>query len=195
MSGEAGGAAAAGGIGYQARVAAWAAARILAEERTSGFWGFSSISLAALYCETGAWGDDLVLVTSDAGELFVQAKRRIDLGQGAGSELSSYVAQCVRQHRAGRTGKRSSGVGGGERLDQRRDRLLLVTSSDASARVRVQLRRVLKRGRELPVADSLDGLTTNEDEQRALEVVEGHLRRAWEQEHASGLRWGSCVRF
>ena len=89
MSGEAGGAATAGGIAYQARVAAWAAARILAEERASGFWGFSSISLAALYCETGRGVDDLLLVTSEAGELFVQAKRRIDLEQGAGSELGS----------------------------------------------------------------------------------------------------------
>lgn len=186
MSGEAGGAAAAGGIAYQARVAAWAAARILAEERASGFWGFSSISLAALYCETGAGVDDLLLVTSEAGELFVQAKRRIDLGQGAGSELASYVAQCVRQHHAGRRGAAFSGVGGGEPLDPTRDRLLLVTSSGASARVRVQLRRVLERGRELPVADSLDGLATNLEEQRALEVVEAHLRRAWEQEHASG---------
>jgi hypothetical protein len=39
VSGGAGGAAAAGGVAYQARVAAWAAARILAEERASGFWG------------------------------------------------------------------------------------------------------------------------------------------------------------
>jgi hypothetical protein len=41
VSGGAGGAAAAGGVAYQARVAAWAAARILAEERASGFWGFA----------------------------------------------------------------------------------------------------------------------------------------------------------
>jgi hypothetical protein len=39
MSGAAGGAATAGGVAYQARVAAWAAARILAEERAAGLWG------------------------------------------------------------------------------------------------------------------------------------------------------------
>jgi hypothetical protein len=92
MSEGAGGAATAGGVAYQARVAAWAAARILAEERAAGLWGLPSISLAALYCETGGGVDDLLLVTSGTGQLFVQAKRRIDLGQGAGSELASYVA-------------------------------------------------------------------------------------------------------
>jgi hypothetical protein len=99
VSGEAGGAAAAGGIAYQARVAAWAATRILAEEQASGFWGFSSISLAALYCETGRGVDDLVLVTSDAGKLFVQAKRRIDLEQSAGSELGSLSVSGVGRQR------------------------------------------------------------------------------------------------
>jgi hypothetical protein len=156
MSGGAGGAAAAGGVSYQARVAAWAAARILAEEQASGLWGLSSTSLAALYCETGGGVDDLLLVTSGAGQLFVQAKRRIDLEQRTDSELASYVAQCVRQQRVGRTGAGSSGTHGGGPLDGSRDRLLLVTSSAASARVRVQLRVVLARGRELPAASVLD---------------------------------------
>jgi hypothetical protein len=185
VSEGAGGAATAGGVAYQARVAAWAAARILAEERASGFWGFPSISLAALYCETGAGVDDLLLVTSGAGQLFVQAKRRIDLGQGAGSEFASYVAQCVRQHRMGRTSWGSSDAGVGGPLDRSRDRLILVTSPAASAMVRVHLRAVLERGRELPVADPLDVLATNQDERRALDVVVAHLRRAWDEEHGS----------
>ena len=185
MSEGAGGAATAGGVAYQARVAAWAAARILAEERASGFWGFSSISLAALYCETGSGVDDLLLVTSDAGQLFVQAKRRIDLEQGASSELASYIAQCVRQQSAGRSGVGSSDAGVGRPLDRRRDRLVLVTSPAASAGVRVHLRAVLERGRELPAADPLDALVTNKDERRARDVVVAHLRRAWDEQHGS----------
>ncbi len=190
MSGEAGGAATAGGVAYQARVAAWAAARILAEEGASGFWGFPSASLAAVYCETRGEVDDLLLVTSAAGQLFVQAKRRIDLEQRAGSEFASYVAQCVRQHRAGRMGAGASGAGGGGPLDRRCDRLLLVTGSAASASVRVHLRAVLERAREHPVADPLALLATNQDDQRALEVVVAHLRRAWEQEHGSSASTG-----
>jgi hypothetical protein len=157
----------------------------LAEERAAGIWGFPSISLVGLYCETGGGVDDLVLVTSHTGQLFVQAKRRIDLAQGAGSEFASYVAQCVRQHRLGRTGTASVGAGAGGVLDWTRDRLVLVTSPTASAGVRVHLRAVLERGRELPVADPLEVLATNRNEERAREVVVAHLRRAWAQEHGS----------
>lgn len=185
MRGTGGGAATAGGVAYQARVAAWAAARILAEERAAGVWGFPSVSLAGLYCETGGGVDDLLLVTSGAGQLFVQAKRQIDLGQGAGSELASYVAQCVGQHRVGPRDTGASGAGAGRALDWSRDRLVLVTSSGASARVRVHLRAVLERGRELPIADSMDALATNQDERRARDAVMAHLRRAWGQEHGS----------
>jgi hypothetical protein len=92
MRATGGGAATAGGVAYQARVAAWVAARILAEERAAGVWGFPSTSLVGLYCETGDGVDDLLLVTSAAGQIFVQAKRQIDLGQNAGSELASFVA-------------------------------------------------------------------------------------------------------
>ena len=183
MRATGGGAATAGGVAYQARVAAWAAARVLAEERAAGVWGFPSISLVGLYCETGDGVDDLLLVTSAAGQLFVQAKRQIDLGQNAGSELASYVAQCVRQHSVGRMAMGSSGARAGGTLDWSRDRLVLVTSSGASAGVRVHLRAVLARGRELPVADSVDALATNQDERRARDAVMAHLRRAWEQEH------------
>ena len=185
MRGAAGGAATAGGVAYQARVAAWAAARILAEQRAAGVWGFPSTSLEGLYCETGGGVDDLLLVTSAAGQLFVQAKRRIDLGQGAGSELASYVAQCVRQHYVGRTTMGSTGVGGGGTLDWSRDRLVLVTSPEASARVRVDLRAVLERGRDLPTADSLDAMAINEGQRRARDVVVAHLRQIWQQEHGS----------
>jgi hypothetical protein len=185
MRATGGGAATAGGIAYQARVAAWAAARILAEERAVGVWGFPSTSLVGLYCETGGGVDDLLLVTSAAGQLFVQAKRQIDLGQNASSELASYVAQCVRQHRVGRLAIGSSGARAGGTLDWSRDRLVLVTSPGASAGVRVHLRAVLERGRELPVADSVDALATNQDERRARDVVMAHLRRAWEQEPGS----------
>jgi hypothetical protein len=150
---------------------------------SGGVWGFPSTSLVGLYCEAGDGVDDLLLVTSAAGQLFVQAKRQIDLGQNAGSELASYVAQCVRQHRVGRMAMGSSGARAGGTLDWSRDRLVLVTSSGASAGVRVHLRAVLARGRELPVADSVDALATNQDERRARDAVMAHLRRAWEQEH------------
>jgi hypothetical protein len=79
----------------------------------------------------------------------------------------------------------STGVGGGGTLDWSRDRLVLVTSPEASARVRVDLRAVLERGRDLPTADSLDALAINEGQRRARDVVVAHLHQIWQQEHGS----------
>jgi hypothetical protein len=79
----------------------------------------------------------------------------------------------------------STGVGGGGTLDWSRDRLVLVTSPEASARVRVDLRAVLERGRDLPIVDSLDALAINEGQRQARDVVVAHLHQIWQQEHGT----------
>jgi hypothetical protein len=126
-----GGAAAAGGFSFQDSVAAWATVDLLAEQAATLCWGLDpSVSYREIRCETGLSVDDLMIVTSSGGAVYVQAKRGVKLSSGADSQLGSAVDQFVRHF----VSQRSHGPGQHpwERpLDEDRDRLVVVTDGNA----------------------------------------------------------------
>ncbi len=162
--GDAGGSAAAGGFDYQARCAAWFATRILARNAAPPAPPMWTSALRRIECETGEPVDDSKLVQDVGPPVVVQCKRTIDLSVGVDSELAKTVGQFVEHHQ----------------LDgHSNDTMLLVTSSQASGRVRNTLRSVLDRIREAALTTDVADLSFNEEEKRAHMVFVGHLDRAW----------------
>jgi hypothetical protein len=180
-----GGAATQAGIIYQNRVAAWFATRILAERDASPPLGLSAdISLEFLRCETEQPVDDLLIGTSAGGHLFIQVKHSLDLDRRENSPLASAFNQFVRQfivYRGSVSGRRPW-----ERaLDPGRDRLLLVTSPQSSARIREDLPSVLRRLRTLNPEHAIDDAANTDFERLALNAVRDHLTRTWRVETGS----------
>ena len=171
---NAGGAAAGGGVEYQARVSAWAAVHVLAEQDVEAPFGLRG-SVAEIACETSAPVDDLILLADAGCKAFVQVKRTVSLAHGRGSALASALDQFVRQLLEG-------GIAAGDPedpSDAARDRFVLAVGAAAPASVRVHLRAALERIRKHPGLEvPSDGL----DERRrgALEVVVKHVQASWE---------------
>jgi hypothetical protein len=177
---SAGGAAAAGGMDFQHRVAAWVAAHILAEKDAAIPWDLPvDRTLEWLRCETEQPVDDLLVGTSADGLVFAQIKRTLQLSKTSNSELASALDQFVRQFIASRL--KTTGPQPWDRpLDPGRDRLVLVTSPNSSEPVRVQLNVVLRRIRTLPTDQPLDLAAANSTERRVLAIVHAHVTKAWQ---------------
>ncbi|MCG5248095.1 NACHT domain-containing protein [Methylorubrum extorquens] len=131
----------AGGVVFQSEVGALAAALLLAERPLSRL-GFSLLGTPrSIKFETPSAVDDL-LIETDLGEIYVQAKRTISVSSAAESELASVVDQFVRQFRAGVA---ESSVR--RAFSPLRDRLVLAVGSETTAPAREHLRTVLDRFR------------------------------------------------
>jgi len=110
----AGGAGASRGIGFEDRLAAWVATRVLAEAAAAPPWGLANNHyFSELRCQAPASVDDVLIGTTAPGYVFVQAKSGLTLSKGAESELASALNQLVRQFLACRTG------GGGQPWERR----------------------------------------------------------------------------
>jgi hypothetical protein len=78
--GTGGGAATAGGMDFQHRVAAWVAIHILSENDVAPPWNLPvETTLEWLRCETEQPLDDLLIGTSNNGFVFAQIKRTLNL--------------------------------------------------------------------------------------------------------------------
>lgn len=178
---SAGGAATAGGMDFQHRVAAWVATHILSEKDAAPLWNLpSDKTLEWLRCETEQPVDDLLVGTSDNGYIFIQIKRTLQLSNAAGSGLSSALDQFVRQFLA--TCNRTTGVLPSERsLDPARDRLVLITSPSSSALIRLHLLAVLRRLRNLLPDQPLNDAAVNNNERHVLSIVRQHITRSWQR--------------
>ena len=178
---SAGGAAAAKGMDFQHRVAAWVAVHILAEKGASPPWSLpSGTSLEWLRCETEQPVDDLLVGASTGGLIFVQVKRTLSLERAPDSDLASTLEQFVRQFIIYRN--RNGGKQPWDRpLDPDKDRLVLITSPRSSEPIRRHLLNVLHRVRDLPQTQSMESTATNEEERRALEVALIHIRESWRE--------------
>jgi hypothetical protein len=152
----AGGAAAAGGFEFQARAAAWFAARILAERIAAHLFGLEPAdALVSIRCEADAPVDDIIVETSARGFLFVQVKAGLRWSASLNSPLGRAIDQFVRQYLAGFTA--SEGRRPWERpLEVGRDRLLLVVTADSSRTVTIDFPSLLERVRSLPSDDELE---------------------------------------
>ncbi len=125
----------AAGVVFQAEVGAYAAALILGQRPISRLSTGLPGSPLRVNFETPTAVDDVVLKT-DVGEIYVQAKRAITLSAKADSELASVSDQFVRQFRAGVI---ENGVR--RELDPVRDRLLLVVEEDTGDPISIHLKR------------------------------------------------------
>jgi hypothetical protein len=95
---QGGGAATAGGMSFQDRVAAWLAVRILAETNVSPLWDFpSSSTVDFIRCETEQPVDDIMVGISHGGLAFLQVKRSISLDRVGESPFAKTISQFVRQ--------------------------------------------------------------------------------------------------
>lgn len=179
-SSASGGSAAAAGMEFQHRVAAWLAVHILAEKGAEPLWGLPvGTTLEWLQCETEQSVDDLLLGTSAEGYIFAQIKQKVTRDKSTESDLASALDQFVRQFLAG--GSKASGMRTAERsLDVTRDRLVLITSPRSSRPIQEQLRDILSRLR----SDSLqvlDDAAKNSEERRTLSLVREHVTRSWRE--------------
>ena len=170
-----GGAAGAAGYEYQHRVAAWFAVNVLAKQGWSPACGLpASTALEGIQCESREATDDVVVHTSQDGYLFGQVKRSLNLSTKSDSPFVSAVAQFVRQFQDGIT------TGTGQRgLEEARDRLILVVSARCSGTIRVALRDVLDRVRDLPAGAPLSNVANNAAERKALGQVVQCVQGAW----------------
>lgn len=172
----AGGSAAHAGIGFQDRVAAWVAVRILAEAAAP--WDLSSgVTLEFLRCNTEQPVDDLLVGTSEDGVVLAQVKHRLNLQSDPNSDLASALDQFVRQFLLC---QRTAGSKPWEHvLEAGRDRLVLLVGPRSSGRIRYDLPSVLERMRSLTESQSLGDAATNDRERRVLETVWRHVERSW----------------
>jgi hypothetical protein len=120
--------------------------------------------------------DDVGAITDRGGFVFIQAKLRLQLGEGTGSPLAEALDQAVRQFIDGAP----QGPDGTRRtLEPGRDALVICTDAAASAIVRNDLRAVIARLAGHPMELPLDHVANNPGERRALRVLLAHLRAAF----------------
>lgn len=130
--GNSGGAAANSGIDFQQRIAALVMAHVIADVKD-----FTSVNLGdvldvrEMRFETSDCIDDLVIV-SDQGRTYIQAKHTLSLSEKVDSEYSSVLKQFVAQHLA-----RGSDS----------DSYVIATSSGASRRITKELRKLTEAAR------------------------------------------------
>ena len=170
---SAGGAAGAGGFGFQDYVGAYLAVYAVAGARAPLPWQlpFDAI-IEHLASETGEHTDDWRIITSAQGCIFVQAKRTISNSDSAESEIAKVWTQFINQYRAG--------VGQDSRqLERPRDRIVLVVGENTPATVRVHLREVLSRARGLAPSDPLERAARNREERTALTAALTLIRQIW----------------
>ncbi len=173
-----GGSASAGGIEYQAKVSAWLAVHILAEQSAVSPWEFAG-QVDWLSCETSHSLDDLFFKTTGGGVFFAQIKVSVGLSASPKSAFRKSIDQCVGQFLLRDNGRISTAPQ--RDLDPHTDRLLLITSPRSPAPVRVHLRSVLRRIRTLKTGQHLGDLTLNGKEQEALEKTLSAISQSWRQ--------------
>src|SRR5262245_29097779 len=174
-----GGAAGGGGFSFQDAVAAWAAVGVLAEQAVSPRWELPpTVSYSEIRCETPLAVDDVAIVTSAGGAVYVQSKRGITLSEKADSRLGQTVDQFVRQFFDQR--QKPGGPRPWDRpLDPQRDRLVLITDSPAREWVERHAPELLHRFRSDSSFSSLDAASANEPQRKVGETLLSHARRSW----------------
>lgn len=163
-----GGSGTAAGISFQARVGAWFASHLLSEHRLTAELGGGQVSLLRL--ETEAPLDDL-LVKTETGWIYVQAKSTLSLSRNPKSELGKTIEQFVHQWIECSTG---DGTRGWDRsLRREGDRFLLAVGPKAPRTIT----RHLKEG--LAALGNVGSAPLPKAKKRAVEIFKTHLRQAW----------------
>lgn len=129
----------ASGVAFQARVGAYVAALMLAERPLSSLAQALPGAPTRILFETPAPVDD-VLVETNVGEIYVQAKNSISLSDKPDSELASVAQQFVRQY-CEKSGSQSTK----RSFLSAQDRLVLAVGEETPATIRDHLREALER--------------------------------------------------
>lgn len=137
-----GGARAAGGFEFQAKLGALFGLHLLAQVPVDQVLELGPAVPVWIRFETEAPVDDILVATSEGGFIAVQAKTTVTLSSGADGGLAKTVQQFLRHWLVCRDGQ-------GEQLwdrplDPNKDRLLLVVGPTASASIRVDLPAALR---------------------------------------------------
>lgn len=175
---SAGGSATAGGVRHEGACLAWAGAYMLAEQPLPA-WA-TGRRVVAVGAQTSRPVDDVALVTDAGGWITIQAKKGLNLGAAESSALGEALAQLVKIFRAGVPN--AAGAAGLRPIDPARDRVLVLTDVSAPQTVVNVLVPVVDRLRELPLGVPVGDVPKNETEQRAFELLRGHLSRSWRTE-------------
>lgn len=101
--GPGGGAAAAGGFGFQSQIGASFALSMLNEQPVDYALGLGDARPIGIRFETEAPVDDILIATSSGGFIAVQAKTSLELSAGPGGGLAKTVEQFVRHWRVAAT--------------------------------------------------------------------------------------------
>lgn len=170
-----GGHATAGGVDFQARVAAWLGVGMLAETEFEPPWGWPrNVTIDSVRSETGESADDIWVRVSSLRRAFLQAKRSLNLEEAAGSEFGKALRQFANQYISCH-----DRIDGREPLDPSNDRLVLAVGGQSSEPIRLHLPALLHRLRNWPTDRRLTDAASNVQEARALRVSLGHLNRAF----------------
>jgi tetratricopeptide (TPR) repeat protein len=172
---SAGGAALHLGSGYQARIAGWLAVEMLSGGQGRPFAPGGVVAL--LRGETQESVDDLLVGTTESRYAFIQAKRSIDFSDKVDSDFGSVVDQMVRQV----VEKPSDGIRRAwtRELTAANDRLLLVTTTRSSEKIKVQLKDVLNRAKSLAKSQPLSDAAVNEAERTVLSATIATAKHYW----------------
>jgi hypothetical protein len=171
--GSAGGAAAAGGMEFQAQVVAWLASQVVAE--TPAPWELRPTVLEAVGAETSQPVDDAGALTSSDGYIAVQAKHGLRATSASDGPLAEALRQVVEQYRDGVPDGRGRVRG----VDPARDRLVLAVDMTASLPIRAHLSKVVDRLRSHPQGTALTDVAVNKQQRAVLGMALAHLRREW----------------
>lgn len=173
-----GGKAEAAGSNYEILVATWYGHSILLGGVLDPPFGLSAgTSIESLTCQSDAPVDDVNAYTSEAGIIFVQAKRSVDLSSAAASGFAGALDQFVRQYQA--CTMRDPRHIWSRPLDPARDRLVLSTRSSSSRKIIDTLPELLRRIRDKRDERTLAQVAVSQVERSVAKVTEKNLKRSW----------------
>ncbi|MBT2418092.1 hypothetical protein J7F01_08460 [Streptomyces sp. ISL-22] len=151
-------------------MAAWFAVAALAGTAAAAVPGLWSGQVRRIACETGDPVDDCRVETSDGTVLAIQAKRTIGLSAKDGSEFAKTIKQFVQQHLL---------------PGHDDDRLVLVTTSEASGSIKSDLRRTLELIQDAAPGISTADLRFTRGQQIAYDRFAAHARKEWKEQRGT----------
>lgn len=157
----AGGRATAGGVTYQAQVAAYCSVLVLAEHHAARLPAFAADAYpVSVWCETAEALDDIELRFSHGKRLLMQAKRGLGLQRGENSQLGKACGQLVA-------------------AAEDDTELAIVVDPTSKSTVTKDLAELLDTLRTQPFDTPLRKTHLSKRLARAQDVLVEHLRRAW----------------
>lgn len=168
---------------YQARIAGWLAAYMLAEKDAQPPLALTS-PIDAIACEAEEPVDDVLVRTAAGHMAYLQAKRTVTLDRRrrATAEkltpFASAIDQFVRQYHLRRE---HAVTGTAPALDPAHDRIVLAVGQGSPGSVRRTLAGILNRIRIQPGTEPLISSALNQQERKVLDVFLSHVRDSWEE--------------